>query len=249
MSCCKLYLVPEDVINTWRAEQRASEVDKPVSTLVNRMDDKMNDILQSDLSEHDKGKLYSQHLSKYLTLRDQKQTPPPHLLSAPALPSDADKFDPTPLLSSIPQRYRTKAAGLLEYLKEDAEVDWDERGHVYLGQRKLDGSHIVDLLHDAMRHRKKHGKPQGWEELSSYLRSRNVPREIVPNEEWQKESQKHPPSAESFATPLASSTHKRLRRKVMESVTKSRHKQMTKKLWDDATKLDWEKVPDKKKKK
>ena len=172
---CKLYLVPEDVINTWRAEQRENAVDKPLNTLVSQVDSNMGKILEKNISDYDKEKLYSQELGKYLTLRNQKQVTQTPIIS---------KANPNELMASLPKFYRNKAAGLLQYLKSDSEVDWDDEGHLYIGQQKIDNSHIVDLIHDAMRLRKKVPRPQGWRELSSHLRRKNVPKELVGNPAW-----------------------------------------------------------------
>ena len=69
MSCCKLYLVPEEVINTWRTEQREQAVDKPIHHLITQMDADLSNILNNkDMSDYDKKKLYSQELSKYLVM-------------------------------------------------------------------------------------------------------------------------------------------------------------------------------------
>lgn len=172
---CKLYLVPEDVINSWRSEQRESAVDKPVDTTISRVDDSMSKLLQTKMSEYDKEKLFSQELAKYLSMRDQKK----HIdmVHTPEPPT-------ANIMASIPKMYKTKAAGLLQYLQTDQDVSWDDQGQLYIGQQKIDNSHIIDLIHDALRLRKKVARPQGWKELSSHLRKKNIPKELVGNPEW-----------------------------------------------------------------
>ena len=221
-----MYLVPEDVINTWRAGQRETAVDKPVQTLVTKMDDGLNTILSSEgLSEHDKEKLYSQELSRYLAMREKKETAPPRPPPPPA--------DHKAMLSSIPKTYRTKAEGLLEYLKRDEDVEWDDRGHLYLREQKVPGSHILDLVHDAMRLRKNQPRPVGFQELSSHLRERNVPHELVGNEEWFQSSQ-----PVEFSTP-PSTLYKKRRAELEASVRKSKAKA---KVTDRETWKDWQTV-------
>ena len=172
-----MYLVPEDVINSWRAEQRANAVDQPINTVVNQVDTKMTQLLDSDMSDYDKEVLFAQELGKYMNMRHQKQ--------AAQLPPPAQNKTFTPdMMASIPKMYRTKAAGLIEYLKSDQDVTWDNEGHLYIGQQKIDKSHILDLVHDAMRLRKKTSRPQGWQELSAHLRKKNVPKELVGNPRW-----------------------------------------------------------------
>ena len=200
---CKLYLVPEDVINTWRAEQRASSVDKPVQTLVNRMDGNLSDILQKDVSDYDKEKLYSQEMSRYLTMRHQQQHP--H--------RDVPVSSFQPEMSSVPKMYRNKAEGLLQYLKSDKDVTWDDEGHVYVDQQKMDRSHILDLIHDAMRLRKKVQRPHGWRELSSHLKRTNVPRELVGNPEWLETEWSTPPTSPTSSTETLTPLTKGIKRK------------------------------------
>ena len=171
---CKVYLVPEDVINSWRAEQRETAVDKPIDTEVSKVDADMANILKKDISDYDKEKLFTQELGKYLLLRNQKNIVPNELKSIPS----------PEIMASIPKMYRNKASGLLQYLQSDKDVKWDEQGHLYIGQQKIENSHILDLIHDAMRLRKKVSRPQGWRELSSHLKQKNIPRELVGNSEW-----------------------------------------------------------------
>ena len=188
MSCCKLYLVPEEVINMWRAKQRVQAVDKTVHHLVTQMDADLTNILnKEDMSDYDKEKLYSQELSKYLVMREQKREPPPPVASS-------SHFDQRSLLLSMPKTFRTKAEGLMDYLKADKDIEWDDEGHVYIKQKKIKGSHILDLIHDDMRFRKKMSRSTGWHELSSHLRGRNVPKELVGNRDWWESGFTTPPN-------------------------------------------------------
>ena len=74
---CKLYLVPEDVINNWRSEHREKAVDQPVCSVTAQIYSKLSSSLKSDMTDYDKEKLYAQELEKLRTLRHQK---------APSLP-------------------------------------------------------------------------------------------------------------------------------------------------------------------
>lgn len=178
---CKLYLVPEDVILSWRAEQRQDLADRPVDTAASRADTNMSAILnQTDTSAYEKEKMYSQELGKYLTFRENRRpTASTAATSSSTLPAPRPQQ-----LTSIPKMYANKAKALLEYLEADKDVSWDERGEVSIGQQKLDGSHIVDLIHDALRYRRQAERPAGWRDLSAYLKQRNVPKELVGNSAW-----------------------------------------------------------------
>ena len=75
---CKLYLVPEDVIQTWKNEQRIQQVDKPVETTLGKIDNNMQSILSNNsISDYDKEKLYTQKLGTYVDMRD-RMAPPMH---------------------------------------------------------------------------------------------------------------------------------------------------------------------------
>lgn len=238
MNCCKLYLVPEEVINTWRAEQREQAVDKPVHHLVTQMDDGLNAILnKEDVSDYDKEKLYSQELSKYLEMRGRKRgglLPPP-------------SHDPGPLLlSSMPKTFRTKAEGLLEFLKGDRDLRWDEEGHVYIKDRMIEDSNITDLIHDAMRHRKRTVPPAGWHEFSAHLRSRNVPKELVGNQNWWQPSTPE----EVWSTPQQKVPSKPKERHSEKEVwstppqkSRGRHLESTKKKKTKRKITSWESIP------
>ena len=87
---CKLFLVPEDVISTWKSEQRSSQVDKPVETALTQMDKNMQTILKNKhISDYDKEKMHSQKLASFVNMRDQRNNP----------------IDP---IESVPQKYREK---------------------------------------------------------------------------------------------------------------------------------------------
>ena len=186
---CKLYLVPEDVINSWRSEQREKAIDKPVNTVQAQMDAKMSSILKKDIPDYDKEKLYAQELEKLRTLRNQNAMPPP------PIPGDVNIS-----LASIPKMYQRKAEGLLDYLRSTKNVSWDEKGQLRISGRPIERSHILDLIHDAVRYRKMSKRPEGWRELSTYLEQSNVPRELVGNPAWMKGS-KGVESSEDTVTP------------------------------------------------
>lgn len=178
---CKVYLVPEDVINTWRAEQRASVVDKPINTVVSQVDSTIGNILNKDMSDYDKEKLHSQELAKYMTIRNQNP------VTDIQYREQKSSLDIRDMMTSIPKMYRPKAAELLKYLQSDEDVEWDDQGQVSIGKQKISRSHILDLIHDAMRLRKKVSRPKGWRNLSSHLIKRNMPKAFLGNPEWSNE--------------------------------------------------------------
>lgn len=179
---CKLYLVPEDVIQTWKSEQRSQQVDKPIENTLGQLDRNMQSVLKNDtMSDYDKEQLYTQKLGTYVTMRDQR-TPP--MQQQQPLVSDNDRKLPDDILASVPKMYRTKADAFLKYIQSDKDISWDSNGQLILNKKIIPKSHLVDLMHDALRLRKKVKRAKGWRELSRHLRHKNIPREILGNEEW-----------------------------------------------------------------
>ena len=165
---CKLYLVPEDVIQTWRQSQRQDKMDNPEATVLNNMDRSMQSVLKNQkLDDYDKEKLYTQQLGKFMQMRKSQK---------PSLPPD--------IIQSVPKLYQAKAQAFLKYIHSDPDIAWDDRGQLILKGKTISKSHIVDLLHDALRARKKVKRPQGWQEMSGHLREKNIPQELIGNETW-----------------------------------------------------------------
>ena len=210
--CCKMFLVPEDVIQTWRAEQREKAVDRPSETVTSTLDANMTHLLEEPaLNDYDKEKLYSQELAKFITMRKQQQMQQQQqnlqmLAQPPATgtstrTSTGHESGEESILASIPKMYRNKAVGLLQYLKADPNVTWDDDGQMVIGGTTYTGSHVIDLINDALRQRKKVSRPTGWRVLSSHLLKRNVPRELVGNREWLKAASTSSSSSYEKATP------------------------------------------------
>ena len=59
----RMYLVPEDIINNWRSEQRANQVMHPYNTAANVADTLLTNNLKNPLiSDPEKAKLHTQYL-------------------------------------------------------------------------------------------------------------------------------------------------------------------------------------------
>jgi hypothetical protein len=198
---CKVYLVPEDVIQSWRAEQRDRAMDQPVTIARQTVDSNMGTVLESDKSDYDKYLLFAQEMAKFQQYREQQQQP----LTRPMTSVPTELEDQ--LLSSIPKTYKTKASALWKYLKSDKDVQWDEHGRLILRGQVIPQSHMIDLVHDALRPRKKAKRAAGWSELSHHLAQNNIPQELIGNPEWN--------------TSMESPVRKMMRREKVQTVPKS----------------------------
>ena len=153
---CKLYLVPEDIIQNWKMDNRNHQVDNPMQYTVDKLDEKMQNILKNpDLNEYDKERLYSQKLGEYVKMRDKQHQP-------------SQQHQPQPFnewsnytLSTIPKKFQTKAKALMSYMQSDDDIQWDNLNQLVLKDKVIPQSNIVDLLHDSLRARKKAKRQKG----------------------------------------------------------------------------------------
>ena len=85
------------------------------------------------------------------------------------------------VLLNLPESLKTRARTFLEALKRQHGVEWNEKGEVTLRKYgKIEGSHIADLVKDAVVSYK-HFKPRGVAEFYSSLQ--NFPASLVRNPE------------------------------------------------------------------
>ena len=110
----------------------------------------MQNILQrTDLSDEEKVHQYNQILQRYLEYQDH--------LHAPTVPPP---MSITKVLSTIPKTIQRKAENLLERVKRQSNLGWNERGELLFNVEVIQGTNIVDLVNDMVRQRKSY-QPHG----------------------------------------------------------------------------------------
>ena len=156
----------------------------------------------ANLPMDQKAKLYTNHLQQYLTMKD-KQTnaytpplppPPPPTptqfasTSATAPPSAAVEEE---VMQSIPSKLQKQGRMLMDRVKRDPDMSWNERGELIAGGKVVPNSNMTDLVNDILRNRKS-VVPLGWEVFSGLLRKGNVPQDLVRNPERLKFTRREP---------------------------------------------------------
>ncbi len=221
----KMALVPQELLE--RLNQQNPEP-SPATKATNVLDTEMKEILdRRDISEDEKVKLYNQILSRYLTFDNQRKQPLEMKLTEPTLeqtfkpehdPSDKktttsgqSQVIEDDVIDSVPRTLRKKAERLLKHLKFDQDVvDWNQKGEVLVDGTVIQGSHLVDLINDALRKRKNFN-PKGWEKFNKALAVLNTPQDLIGNvDRWNYQERQHKdgdPSSALFAmdTPIDSS--------------------------------------------
>ena len=166
----------------------------PVHKTISDLDRDMKQILdQPDISDREKVTQYNQTLQRYLDYY-HKPTPPLPQVTATS-PSSIEEE----ITGVIPKTLRGKAHTLLQRIKRDPHMGWNDRGEfVYQGQT-MPGTNIVDLVSNAVRHRKTM-QAHRWQEFARGLRQSNVPQDLIGNANMWNWMHRESASSDAFST-------------------------------------------------
>ena len=138
----------------------------------NPLDVAIQSILNSDQPDDIKAKQYSLAINRYRNTVEIQSTPK----------SDNDGEVVAEILESVPYQSRYKARRLLRILRENPEVEWNEKGELIFRQTPVPRSHMADLINYSLKTTKNDTvEPIGAKEFSKALASSHVSREFVPN--------------------------------------------------------------------
>ena len=156
----------------------------------------MKDILESDGAVYDKANAYQQALWGFLKRFDQYKDRP---LGKVQLTSDS-KLNTTAstsgdetsiqddksgvvrdVINSVPISLRNKAGRLLQRLKSNPQVKWNELGELEYNGRLIKQSNLTDLVNDVLRKRRQTPDPLGWDVFADALRQVNVAQDLIGN--------------------------------------------------------------------
>lgn len=163
----------------------------PIVASMSVLDTEMKQVLDSDHDAVDKVQAYNQILQRYL-LQLAKHTEPEFRVRPGASYENKeivkDQFKEVKLdsvekdvLETVPKPFLKKAHILMKRLRNNANVQWNEKGEVILNGNHIRGSNLADLVNDVLRNRKNMANPIGWEAFASHLQEMNIPQELVGN--------------------------------------------------------------------
>ena len=183
----------------------------PIHRSMSTLDRDMQNILQrTDLPVEEKVRQYNQILQRYLEYQDHLRIP-----TAPP-PMTISKDIEQEVLSTIPKTMRRKAENLLERVKRQSNLGWNERGELLFNGEVIQGTNIVDLVNDMVRQRKSF-QPRGWREFARALRQDNVPQDLIGNKERWDWMHRESATSDGFST-AEESTPDRPKRKARSLV-------------------------------
>lgn len=180
----KMILISPDTLSRLQQQSHNGEV------TLNQIDKEMKTILDSKLAEHEKWARYQEVLQRYLYFQKQTREAikiPITEESSPEVKAEAissdhsiDNYDINNIVTLIPKTYRTKARSLLQKIKTNKIINWNENGVVSIENKEIPLSNITDLISDVVRS-KKYSSPIGWREFGNVLRDSNIPNELIGN--------------------------------------------------------------------
>ena len=116
------------------------------------------------------------------------------------------KYLKNTVVESVPYAHRKRAKQLLKHMERIEDLTWTPRGEMIYDGQKIPSSHIVDLVGDMMRHRKRAPDPAGWEVFASALKQSNVPKDFIGHEGRRQWMERVRTAALSSSPPLMSSS-------------------------------------------
>lgn len=126
-------------------------------------------------------------LRRYEQYKNARATPPPPMASQP-LPSppppstQSDSVVVKEVLDTVPKSFKRKAELLLDRVKRDPHLAWNDQGELIVRGQVINHSNIADLVNDALRTRRGHPTPpEGWRAFAAALRRVNTPKEWIGN--------------------------------------------------------------------
>ena len=144
------------------------------------LDDEVGEILnRKNVNDHDKAKLYSDVLQKYLTAKEQI-TPTGNLSPVVTQITPLSMYSNESILETVPKKYKTRAENMLRFLRQSGKIHWKDDGRVSYQDREITDSNIADLINDQMRSRKTFN-PRGWLPFTEALKEMNAPNELIGN--------------------------------------------------------------------
>lgn len=165
----KMMIVPPELL------QRLTVSENTQPKILSQLDEDMQKVLGSKLSDHDKWAQYNQVLQRYLHFTDQSRQP----VNVP-VEVKQESLQHSDILATLPDTYKRKAKNLINILSSTGSIDWDDKGTVSIKGEILPSSNIIDLINDTLRPRKS-SNPAGWEQFASFMNEKNIPHELIGN--------------------------------------------------------------------
>ena len=197
----KMILIEPRVLESMQQQQQQQQETRQdydtTSRDLKETDQSMQAILESDGHVQDKANAFQQALRGFLNRFDEYKnrplgrvqlTPPEQSTldqdRQPSPPPPTQKTDAVEedVMISVPANLKKRAARILQRLKADPEVRWNDRGEFEYRGRLIKNSNLTDLVNDVLKKKRNSVKdPRGWETFAQALQRLNVPQDLIAN--------------------------------------------------------------------
>jgi hypothetical protein len=201
----KMILIDPEVIEKLKRGNNNSSIGSNITHL----DEEMQKVLNTKLGDREKWTLYMQTLQRYLYFigkdrkplvipifsqdemeserkEDVKPNQDADVAETPVkkdeeIPKVHDYYVKSQMLQLIPKSYKQKGELLLDFLLKNKEkVHWNSHGTVFIDNKEVYKSNIVDLFNDIIRPLK-NSSPHGWMEFCKALKELGIPLSYIGN--------------------------------------------------------------------
>lgn len=204
-----VFLVPQDVLQSWRETNTLSRIDSPLDNVVAKASGAVDNTLReakASGTDIEQDRTINEQLLRqfgefmnYKKLRDQQKLYPQGLGFSPstgnAAPApqnnDAETVQPygsaESILKNIPKSYQSKAKKLLHLWTRDPQAMTvnPNSGEISVRGSTVQGSNITQLLKHATSKAKYAQQPQGFHPLKQLTQELDIPEQLV-NRAWQR---------------------------------------------------------------
>ena len=182
----KMVLVPHGMMQQQRNETL------PIRVQMSNLDIEMRKVLEnSHLPTDAKLAEYNQILHHFRKLQEEQQQPHKiEMIEKQAKSEDNEekqKTEKSPhdedktILMGLPHKNRKNAELLLQYVRKNPHLKFNERGEMLVDGKRFVGPHLVDLIHYFSRDRPTKTTVKGAEAFANALYKENVPKESIAN--------------------------------------------------------------------
>lgn len=191
----KLFLVPQNQIDKLKMSNTRESIQQ---TVEDDLDLAIRNILNKDnLAAHEKAKLYTSVLQRFLTVVKQGDRASNTLTLAfpPPDASHKESFGPpvedgggddliADVLKNVPLKSVKNARYIMDKMSKAKEVSsWNDSGEFVFKGVTIQGSHVLDLVKSITSPHKIRNdrRPHGWTEFLQAIAVLNIPYSTVPN--------------------------------------------------------------------
>src|SRR6218665_3905574 len=191
---------------------KESILDKTIS----KLDGEFYEILHRNMADDEKAKLYSNSLSRYLTLdKPSIVTKFTSNDDVQEVAASTTKDIESMLLDTVRKKWKSHASRLLTHIKSIPGIRWSDKGEMVLKNSVISKPHIVDLVNDLLRKRTSTSTTTGWKQLADALEEYNIPRELIGNvDRWNYINDTHDESTSVTPKRTASGKRRRQRKRI-----------------------------------